>query len=105
MQRVRGSERRAYRRFGIEIPVKYILNDDFGWTSTLDLSSRCVFIKLDRSLPVGEKVTLILDWPAKLNENAALWLEIGGHVLRSDRTGSAISIGRHIYRVRPRRAV
>jgi hypothetical protein len=61
-----------------------------------------VFIRLDQPLPVGEVATLMLDWPAMLNEHAALWLEINGRVLRSDGNGAAISVGSYEYRVRPR---
>jgi hypothetical protein len=46
--------------------------------------------------------TLLLDWPAMLNENAALRLEINGRVLRNEENGAAISISRHEYRVRKR---
>ena len=101
-QKVGGSERRIHRRFQIAIPVEYVVGDLHGTATTSDISKRGVFIRLDQPLPVGETATLLLDWPAMLNENAALRLEIKGRVLRNDENGAAISINRHEYRVRPR---
>ena len=101
-QKSRGPERRLHRRFQIAIPVGYIVGDHGGLTTTSDLSSHGVFIRLDSPLTVGEAVTLLLDWPVMLNENAALRLQITGRVLRNDENGAAISVRSYEFRVRPR---
>ena len=101
-QAVPARERRAHWRFQMAIPVEYVVGDQCGLTTTSDLSSHAVFINLDRRLAVGEPVRLLLDWPAMLNENAALRLKISGRVLRSDDNGAAISVCRHEFRVRSR---
>ena len=101
-QEVPTGERRAHWRYRMAIPVEYVVGDQRGLTTTSDLSSHAVFINLDRRLAVGEPVRLLLDWPAMLNENAALRLEIKGGVLRSDDNGAAISVCSYEFRVRSR---
>ena len=101
-QKASGSERRSHRRFQIAIPVEYVVGGLRGTATTSDISRRGVFIRSDQPLPVGEMATLLLDWPAKLNEDAALWLQINGEVLRNDENGAAISVACHKYRVRKR---
>jgi hypothetical protein len=96
------SERRSHRRFCIEIPVEYVVGNLCGTATTSDISSGGVFIRSGRPLPVGKVATLMLKWPVMLSENAALWLQITGEVLRNDENGAAIRLARHKYCVRKR---
>ena len=49
---------------------------DRGSAVTGDISSGGIFVKADRLLPVGKRVHLYIDWPAVLDDHAALRLVV-----------------------------
>jgi len=69
---------------------------------TCDIGSGGVCIDTPDSLPVGKRVRLSLDWPAALDGRHALRLIIIGKILRISERGTAVSILRHEYRLRPK---
>ena len=101
--RQRAVERREHVRFPISMPAEYVLGCVRGSAVTCDLSSGGIFVKADRLLPIGKRVDLYIDWPAVLDDRAALRLVVKGLVLRSGWRGSAIRIAHYEFRVRSRR--
>jgi hypothetical protein len=93
-------ERRQRRRFPIALLVEYILRDCRGRAMTCDISSRGVFVKTNIVLKVGKPVRLLIDWPVELNGGTPLQLAVVGKVVRSDRSGTAVSVLQHEYRLR-----
>ena len=67
-----------------------------------DIGSGGVFFKAQSPLPVGEQVELLLDWPVMLDGRCPLRLVINGRILRSSARGSAVSVLRYEYRLRPK---
>lgn len=71
-----------------------------GVGKTLQISSREVrFTTLD-SLRQGEKVRMVVDWPAMLDNVCLLKLEICGSVIRSVPGAAAVKIARYQFRTR-----
>lgn len=97
-------ERRQHQRFPITAQAQYILAGNRGQATTVDISSGGVFLKADKSLPLGKQVQVLIDWPALLDQRCPLRLVITGRVLRSDSSGTAIGIVRYDFRIRPKSA-
>lgn len=101
-ERPQAIDRRRNRRFRIAVPVEYVLRDCRGLAITRDMSSRGIFIKTDRVLKVGKRVRLLIDWPVELDGGTPLRLVVVGKILRSGRSGTAVSVLQHEYRLRPK---
>ena len=95
-------DRRRQRRFRIAVPVEYVLRDCRGFAMTRDMGSRGICIETDQVLKVGKRVRLLIDWPAKLDGGTPLRLVVTGKILRSGRGGTAVSVLKHEYRLRPK---
>jgi len=102
-------ERRASRRFPIEVAVSFKLRHNgkiirTGSGRTVDLSSRGVRILADINLPAGSKIELCIAWPALLEDGVALNLFVSGQVVRSGGSRSenyaAIAFQRYLFRIR-----
>jgi len=97
-------ERRQNKRFPITAQSQYILGGNRAKATTLDISSGGVFLKAEKSLPVGKQIQVLIDWPALLDQRCPLRLVITGRVLRSDSAGTAVGIIRYEFRIRPKSA-
>jgi hypothetical protein len=95
-------ERRQYRRYRIQAAADVFILGARLTAETIDISSGGVLLASPTLLPVGRRVQLSVDWPARLNERCGLRLRIDGKVLRSHQDGTAIAILRYEYRTRSR---
>ena len=96
-------DRRTDRRYPARLGVKYqvwsgtevVLEGD-GYTE--DLSSGGVLLRADRELPLGMFIEMRINWPVPLGNACPLHLRASGHVVRSDRQGSAVAVTRFEFR-------
>jgi c-di-GMP-binding flagellar brake protein YcgR len=100
-----GAERRASGRFRIEQEIRYRMLDRkngnrCGSGRTLDMSSGGVLFTADESLPVGKRVELAVDWPARLDGRCALKFVATGPVVRTQAGAAAIAIERYEFRTK-----
>jgi hypothetical protein len=96
---------RLQRRFPILQNVRYqcingsrILAAGIG--KTLEISSRDVRFTTQQPLARGQRIKLSMDWPATLDDNCRMKLEIFGWILRSDRGEASARIERYEFRTR-----
>lgn len=94
--------RRKYLRFPISMPAQYSLGGFKRATTTVNISRGGVFIHAKEDLPVGRTVRLAIDWPAALDGRCPLSLVVFGRVVRCQMNGTAISIHRYEFRLRPK---
>ena len=89
--------RRRDPRFAVSSPVTYTIGQFHGKGMTLNVSTGGVFIKTDQALPIGRRIQLVMNWPAKLDVGV-LRLEVTGKVLRSTAKGTAVKVLRYEFR-------
>jgi hypothetical protein len=97
-------ERRQHRRYPIIAQADYLLPENRGQATTVDMSSGGVLLKTKARLPFGHSIQILIDWPALLEQRYPLRLVIFGHVLRSNATEAVVTIQRYEFRLRPRSA-
>jgi c-di-GMP-binding flagellar brake protein YcgR len=95
-------ERRYNHRYPISLDVQWRLllrnvTADSGQGRTVDLSSGGILLETGRSLPVGQKVRLVIAWPALPNKISGAELLVSGRVVRSDGNRNAIRIDQHAF--------
>ena len=71
-----------------------------GQGKTLQMSSHEVHFTTESVLGQGEKVELVMEWPALLDNTCLLKLEICGMVVRSLPTATTVRIARYEFRTR-----
>jgi hypothetical protein len=71
-----------------------------GQGKTLQMSSHEVDFTTESVLGQGEKVELAMEWPALLDNNCVLKLEICGVVVRSLPSATTVRIARYEFRTR-----
>ncbi|HEV3330909.1 MAG TPA: hypothetical protein VG096_08010 [Bryobacteraceae bacterium] len=99
-------ERRAARRYPIEIAVVYrllrggnvVVQRGFGLTR--NLSSTGLLMESTTSLSIGTEVEVFLAWPARLGGEVNLNLWIQGRAVRAGENCTAIAIERSDFRTR-----
>ncbi len=99
------NERRNRLRFPISAPLIYSLRNTGGTGVTKNISSGGVLIDIDRVLPVGRRIKLLIDWTATLEDGCLMRLQVLGRVIRSDSQGTAVAIIKHEFRTRAKNAV
>ena len=102
-QRIGYDDRRANRRYGIPLNVRWKLRHgkpaaDSGTGTTVDVSSSGLFFKTDRELPVGVTIELSIAWPVLLRNVAPLQLKVVGEVVRTAGRRVAVRIRHHEFR-------
>jgi len=100
-----GGERRATDRFPIESELRYKLIEarrmaETGLGRTLNMSSGGILFTSGASIPVGRRVEVSVDWPARLNGNCGLQLVALGKVVRSDAVTAAVRIEKYDFHTR-----
>ena len=100
-----GAERRETDRFPIESQLHYKLIQarrlaETGQGRTLNMSSGGILFTAAAPIPVGRRVELSVDWPARLNGNCGLRLVALGKVVRSDITTAAVRIEKYDFHTR-----
>lgn len=96
------AERRRHHRYPIMVRAEYATRSGRGQAMTCDVSSGGLFIKTRNPLRRGERIQLLLDWPALLDGRHALRLDIKGRILRTDGRGGAVRILSYSYRLAPK---
>ena len=100
-----GTDRRITDRFPLENDVRYKLLEtkriaQTGQGRTQNISSRGILFTTEAQLPLGQRIELAVDWPAKLNEHCGLKLVALGKVVRSSDCAAAINIEKYDFRTR-----
>jgi len=99
-------ERRATKRFRIELELKYRLLDrkagarETGKGRTVNFSSRGVLFRAEASLRPGEPVEIATDWPALLSGTCPLKLVARGQVLRVENELIVVTIEQYEFHTR-----
>ena len=98
-------DRRIARRYPIACQIQFRI---IGWGpaelergETVNMSSSGVLVTTGRTLTLGGKVELLVQWPFKLSERVGLKLVIFGEVVRvetRDPIRVALRIDRHEFR-------
>ena len=96
-------DRRAKRRYPIELPVQYQIMKNYlvlgtGTGNSLDLSSGGIAFTGSAPLTIGSYLEMSVSWPVLLNQSCPLNLVASGRVVRSDRKCTAISLDRYEFR-------
>jgi PilZ domain-containing protein len=95
-------ERRSPLGFPVSAPLTYSVARSHGRGTTCNISNEDVLVKIDEGLPVGSRIQLLIDWPARLNGNLRLQVAVEGSILRSTAEGTAVKILEYEYGVHPR---
>jgi hypothetical protein len=69
-----------------------------GQGKTIDMSSSGILFAADAPLPLGNRIELAVDWPAKLNETCRLKLVASGRIVRSEGDTAVIALTTHEFR-------
>lgn len=90
-------ERRSHGRYALELELDCRLagSEECLPGKTSDLSSTGVRFYTGRDFPVGETVTLRIQWPTPDPEALQLELVLDGRVVRSDENGTAVRMLRY----------
>jgi len=97
-------DRRSKRRFSLRMGIWYRpagLSLPVIWTAgeSLNVSSTgMLFSGPDTVLP-GQKIEALIDWPARLNNRADLWLALEGVIVRSADEMTAMRVNRYEFRL------
>jgi len=95
----------ARRMFPIEEQIRYQIVKGsrinlVGLGRTIEISSRKVRFTTQHTLKEGQKVRLAIDWPALLDKNCLMKLEIAGWIMESRPAEAIARIERHEFRTR-----
>ena len=93
-------EHRSRRRYEMALEVRCEAADsgEFFIGKTCDLSSRGVRFQIDKAFLPGKMLQLRIRWPFLLADVCPLQLVILGRVIRSDQSGTVITVARHEFR-------
>ena len=99
-------ERRGARRFPVREDVRYrivhskteIVN---GSGTTLNIGSGGILFTTAEKLPVGSRVDLSINWPARLGGTCHMQLVVAGRIVRADQKRAVVKIERYEFRTRP----
>lgn len=98
-------ERRGTSRFPVEEYVRYRIvhyktEIVSGSGSTLNISSGGILFTTEGKLPVGRKVDLSVNWPARLGGTCHLQLVVTGRVVRAEAKQAVVQIDHYEFRTR-----
>jgi len=92
LDRIQG-DRRAARRYSVDLELQYKLVKEAPIAYSgkcCDMSSGGICFTSDQVLQEGSPVEVTIAWPFLLQNTCPLNLRIQGHVVRSDRQGTAV---------------
>jgi hypothetical protein len=95
-------QRRRSNRFPLIGQAQYTVAGNRAAAPIRDISSGGVFLKTDRILRIGQQIRVFIDWPVLLENRCPLRLVIDGKVLRSDPSGTAVSLTKYEFRIAPK---
>lgn len=101
-ERIHG-DRRFDRRYHIPMELRWKLVRrrkvlESGSGTTVDLSSGGILFDAGRPLPVGMNVELAIVWPVLLHDVAPMQLVVGGRIVRTHGSRTAIQMIQHEFR-------
>jgi len=99
------SDRRTHQRFPINVQAQYIVAGNRAQATMQDIGNGGLFLKIDKTLRLGQQIQVLIDWPAPLDQRWLLRLVVFGKVLRSNGAGTAVRIVRYEFRVRTQNAL
>ena len=84
----RTDERRANRRYEVDLVIRYRITDDrttSNWRvgTTCDLGSSGIGFRCRGPLPIGARIEMMIHWPAKQDDLYPIYLHAIGFVVRS----------------------
>ena len=101
-------ERRSTVRYPIILNARYQAlkkrSHIEGAGKTIDMSSRGLWVVSERSVPLGVRLIVTLDWPALLDNATELLLVAFGQVVRSREEGFALELSRYEFRTTRRKS-
>lgn len=103
------ADRRSATRFPMDREVRYKIATtntiELGSGRTINMASGSVLFTTERTLALGERLEVAVDWPAQLDNKHPLKLVIGGRVVRSEPECAAITIERYEFRTQGSRGM
>jgi hypothetical protein len=98
-------ERRASTRYPLTLEIRYTILQIYapvkvGTGRTTDVSNSGLSFTTDMLVRTGQRIRAYIDWPARLNENVRLQLEVWGVAIRTDGTRVAVAIEGYGFRTR-----
>ena len=98
------NDRRAGRRYSVSAEVRYQIISQPASTAgtgrTVDLSSSGALIETAEHLLEGAKIKLSIAWPARLNGQIALSVDVVGRIARIDGLLDGVAFDRYEFRAR-----
>jgi c-di-GMP-binding flagellar brake protein YcgR len=99
-------ERRGTSRFPVREDVRYRIVHSkteivSGSGTTLNISSGGILFTTAEKLPVGSRVDLSVNWPARLDGTCRLQFVVAGRVVRAESKRAVVQIDRYEFRTRP----
>jgi PilZ domain len=92
-------ERREQLRFAIALKMSYSLKSGVhGDGEISNISSAGLLFKAAEQFDVKSKVEVAIAWPYLLNGYCSLRLWVRGHVVRSNKCGTALALDKYEFR-------
>src|ERR1044072_5068767 len=97
-------ERRAHRRYRVDLSLRYALAPKGGGVETgtataIEMSRAGVLLQSgETALPVGSAVEIVIPWPMRLQGACALELVITGSTVRANGPCTAVRIATYQFR-------
>ena len=96
------NDRRTLGRFPIERELRFRMmskrNEIVGSGRTINMSSKGLLFKTDRTLMAGKRLEMAISWPAQLDNRCALKLIVRGKIVRAEPGMIAVSIEQYEFR-------
>jgi hypothetical protein len=98
----RESDRRSLGRFPIERELRFRMmskrNEIVGSGRTVNMSSKGLLFRTDKTLMAGKRLEMAISWPAQLDFKCALKLIARGKIVRAEPGLVAVSIEQYEFR-------
>ena len=95
-----GSNRRRHFRYGFKTELRYKVTRNgavllAGRGSTVDMGAGGLLVSVDRSLPMGARIEVTLDWPGLCLGRTSARLVVFGQIVRAGEATAAVRILHH----------
>jgi len=100
----RAQERRAANRYELHLPVHFRISQKgtaarWGTGVLREMSTSGLSFRTRKPVPVGSHIEVVVEWPAKYNDDQPISLQVTGFVLRSDNGRAAVRVTSHRFRI------
>jgi hypothetical protein len=72
-----------------------------GKAWTISISSRLILIEPDERIRLGQRLHLVIDWPARMDDRVPLRLHVTGRTVSADKNRLAVEIKKYEFRIAP----